>query len=318
MRTRLLLLGCLATACGGNISNDDLQFLNALPTREELSAKLPGAESFGSRGSSRQHLGSLALGELSQFYANTRRAADDFNRGLDGVFSYLEGVRKNPPTTRTPEFRIWGPMENPRHPGHEMRFKMEREPEGFTFRVEFRPMGSDEAAWWSALEGRVYPEGGPRRGEGTLSILMARMRDHGIQEPWFMGQERLDVDYQTSTLPISVRMHFVPDTLGSGTETGYVYHELPGGPGQMRFLGEDIDFVSGEQKEKVAVLSRWTQDQGGMATVEVTGGDVPAGSSATLVECWDASFRITYEKRSWEMLEEGNASSCPDVSALGE
>ncbi|OJH39034.1 hypothetical protein BON30_21520 [Cystobacter ferrugineus] len=317
MRTRLLFLGCLATACGGNISNDDLQFLNALPTREDLSAKLPGAERVWEMGSSRQRVAPLALGELSQFYANTRRAADDFNRGLDGVFSYLEGVRKSSPTTRTPEFRIWGPMENPRHPGHEVRFKMERKPEGFTFWIEFRPVGSDEAAWWSALEGRVHPEGGSRRGEGTLSILMAQMRDHGIQEPWFMGLERLDVDYQTSMLPISVRMHFVPGPPGSGSETSYAYHELPGGPGQMRFLSEDMDLVPGEQREKVAVLSRWTQDQGGMAIVEATGGDVPPGSTATLVECWDASFRTTYTKRNGES-EEGDASSCPDVSALGE
>ncbi len=53
-----------------------------------------------------------------------------------------------------------------------------------------------------------------------------------------------------------------------------------------------------------------------MGIVEATGGDVPAGFSATLVECWDASFRITYMKRSWTMDEVGNASSCPDVSTL--
>jgi hypothetical protein len=318
MRTWILLLGGLATACGGNFSNDDLEFFNALPVREDLSAKLPGAEGVERMGSSRQRVGMRAVGEFSQLYANTRQAADDFNRGLGGVFSYLEGIRKSSPTTRAPGLRIWGPMENPKHPGHEMRFKMEREPEGFKYWIEFRPMGSDDAAWWSALEGSVQPDGGLRKGEGTLSILMAEMRDHGIQEPWFMDLARLDVDYQTRTLPIRVRMHFVPATPVGGTELGYAYHEVPGGPGEMRFPREDVDLIPGEQKEKVVVLSRWTQDQGGMGIVEATGGDVPTGSTATLVECWDASFRTTYEKRSWETDEVGNASSCPDVSALGD
>jgi hypothetical protein len=34
------------------------------------------------------------------------------------------------------------------------------------------------------------------------------------------------------------------------------------------------------------------------------------------VECWDAGFRVTYLKRSWETAVVGNASACPDVSAL--
>ncbi|WNG16686.1 hypothetical protein [Cystobacter fuscus] len=315
MRTWLLLLGCLATACGGNISNDDLQFLNALPTREVLSAKLPGAAGFQGKGSSRQRVDALVLGEHSRLYELTRQAADKFNGGFDGVLSVLEETRMSPPTTRAPALRIWGPAQDPGNPGHETRFMMTREAGHFDYRIQFRPMGSDEAAWWSALVGSFQSEGGPRKGKGTLSIFVAEAKDHGINVPWMSDMKRLDIDYQTSTLPISVRMRFTPE---SGSELGYAYQEIPGGSGEMRFSSEHIDIYPGEQKEPLAILSRWTQDQGGMALVEATGGDVPTGFTVTVVECWDASFRITYEKRSWEMLEEGHASSCPDVSALGE
>ncbi|EPX56975.1 hypothetical protein D187_006729 [Cystobacter fuscus DSM 2262] len=315
MRTRLLLLGCLATACGGNISNDDLQFLNALPTRELLSAKLPGAESVRRMGISRQRVDSLALGEPSRLYDITRQAADEFNGGFDGVLSILEETRKSPPTTRAPELRIWGPAQDPGNPGHEMRIMMTREAERFDYRVQFRPMGSDEEAWWSALVGSFQSEGGPRQGKGTLSIFMAEVMEHGLNVPWMSDLKRLDIDYQTSTLPSSVRMHFIPV---SGFELDYAYHEFPGGSGEMRFSRENLDIYPGEQKETLAILSRWTQDQGGMAIVEATGGDVPTDFTVTLVECWDASFRTTYEKRSWDADEEGNASSCPDVSPLGE
>jgi hypothetical protein len=116
-------------------------------------------------------------------------------------------------------------------------------------------------------------------------------------------------------------MHFVPVTPENSLGDDYAYQEIPGGPGEIRFLREDIDLVPGEQKEKMAAVSRWTRDQGGMAIVEVTGGDVPTGSTTTLVECWDASFRTTYSRQSGRTNaenEEGDASSCPDVSALGE
>ncbi|ATB38659.1 hypothetical protein CYFUS_004094 [Cystobacter fuscus] len=315
MRTRLLFLGCLATACGGSISNDDLQFLNALPTREDLSAKLPGAAGFQGKGSSSQRVDSLALGEHSQLYDITRQAADRFNGGLDGVLSVLEETRMSPPTTRAPELRIWGPKQDPRNPGHEMRFLMTREAEHFDYQIQFRPMGSDEEAWWSALVGSFQSEGGPRKGRGTLSILMAEVKERGIHAPWMSDQKRLDIDYQTSALPSSVRMHFIPV---SGFALDYAYHELPGGSGEMRFSLEEIDLIPGERMETVVVLSRWTRDQGGMAIVEATGGDVPTGSTATLVECWDAGFATTYEKGRRGTDEEGDASSCPDVSALGE
>ncbi|QRK04872.1 hypothetical protein JQX13_32230 [Archangium violaceum] len=308
MRTRLLLLGCLATACGGNFSNGDLEFLNALPAREDLSAKLPGAESFERMG--------LALGELSQLYANTRQVADGFNKmPAEGLF-LMEELRKDSPTTRAPTLRIWGPMENPSHPGVEMRLKMERKPEGFQYRLEFRPMGSNEGAWWPIAEGSAQPDGGLRKGKGTLSILTAEIRNHGIDEPWLSGLERVDIDYQTSAPPMSVRMDFVPTATSSEARQRYAYRELPDGLGEMRFQSEDIDLVPGGQKEKVVALSRWTRDQGGIGILEATGGDVPAGSTATLVECWDASFRVTYRKSATD--EVGNASACPDVSALGD
>ncbi|WNG47398.1 hypothetical protein F0U60_27185 [Archangium minus] len=308
MRTRLLLLGCLATACGGNFSNGDLEFLNALPTQEDLAAKLPGSESFERMG--------LDLGERSQLYVNTRQAADGFNRvPAEGLF-LMEELRKDSPTTRAPNLRIWGPLENPRHPGLETRLKMERKPEGFLYRIEFRLMGSDEGAWWPVAEGSAWPDGGLRKGKGTLSILTAEMRNHGIHEPWLTNLERVDIDYQTSAPPMSVRMDFVPTAPGSAARQSYAYRELPDGLGEMRFQSEDIDFVPGEQKEKVTVLSRWTRDQGGIGILEATGGDVPSGSTATLVECWDASFRVTYRKS--DTNEVGNASACPDVSALGD
>jgi hypothetical protein len=317
MRTSwLLLLGCLATACGGNFSNDDLEFLNALPAREDLSSKLPGAESSVSAGSLRQRSDPLTLGEGSRLYADTRKASDEFNKGLDGLLTLLEAIRDLPPTRREPERRTWGPWPDRRHPGHELRFVMTREAERFDYQLQFRPERSGEEAWWTLVDGSFLAGGGLRKGEGTVKLLLAEARAHGFNVGGLAALERLDIGYQTRALPIGVEMHFVPVFPLVTPEVRYAYREIPGGLGEMRFLLEDADVISGGQKEDLSIVSRWTRERGGVGRITVTGGDVPAGSTATHVECWDASFRVTYVKRSWETTVVGDASACPDVSEL--
>jgi hypothetical protein len=312
----LLLLGCLATACGGNFSNDDLEFLNALPTREDLTSKLPASEGSVSAGGLRQRTDALAVGELSQLYKDTREASDAFNGGLDGLLTLLEAIRELPPTTRAPNVRVWGPWPDSNHPGHEVRFAMKREAERFDYQLQYRPEGSGEEAWWTALEGTFRADGGLRKGEGAVRVRVAETKAHGFDAGGLANLDLLEITYQTRALPIGVRMRFVPASTQTASELLYAYREIPGGLGEMGFVLEDTDILPGARKEKLSVLSRWTKDRGGVGLVAVTGGDVPAGYTATHVECWDASFRVTYVKRSWETTEVGKASACPDVSAL--
>jgi hypothetical protein len=312
----LLLLGCLAAACGGNFSNEDLEFLNALPAREDLAAKLPASSGSVSAGGLRRRADAVALGEPSRLYADTREASDRFNTGLEGLLTLLEELRKQPPTTREPELRVWGPWPDRKHPGHEVRFAMKREAERFDYVLQFRPRGSGEEGWWSAVEGTFRADGGLRKGEGSVRLLLEETRAHGFDVGGLASLDRLDISYQTRALPISVRMRFVPALPRSAAELLYTYRELPGGLGEMGFLLEDTDILPGAQREDLTIISRWTRDRGGVGIVAVTGGDVPAGHTATQVECWDASFRVVYMKRSWETAVVGRASECPDVSAL--
>lgn len=318
MRTSwLLLLGCLLAACGGNFSNDDLEFLNALPTREALTSKLPTSGQPVSGGSLRQRTDALAVGEPSQLYQDTRNASDTFNGGLDQLLGFLEELRKLPPTSRDPDHRVWGPWADDQHPGTEARFVMTRADEFFTYQLQSRPKGAGDAAWWSLVEGTFKANGGLRQGEGALRVLAAETRAHGFDTGGLKDLDLLEVVYQTRELPIVVQMRFVPTSSQPGSEILYAYREIPGGLGEMGFLIRDTDIIPGSQKEQLATVSRWTKDRGGVGFMSVTGGDVPAGVTATQVECWDARFRVTYQKRSWETAVVGDASACPDVSALG-
>ena len=309
-----LLLACLAAACGGNFSNDDLEFLNALPVREDLSAKLPETGT-SAEGDGPRLLDALAEGSPSPLYADTRRASSNFNAGLDRLLALLESIRALPPTSRAPDLRVWGPWPDAEHPRHEVRFVMRREDTRFDYALQYRPRGADEEAWWSALEGSFLAEGGLRRGEGELRLLVAALRGRGFAQVDFAAYERLDITYQTRVLPLDVRMRFVP--VAGAAEVRYSYRELPGGLAEMTFFLADTQVLPGPGREDVAITSRWTREQGGVGRVTVTGGDVAPGVTASQVECWDAAFRVTYLRRSWDPGVVGRLAACPDVSALG-
>ncbi len=318
LRLLLLALACLPAACGGNFSNGDLEFLNALPTREDLASKLPADEARHA-GSLRQRTDRLRmqqLGEESQLYTDTHAASESFNKGLDGLLTLLEAIRDRPPSAREPDSRRWGPYPYREYPGHELRFVMVRDAENFSYALQVRKTADGEEGWWSLVEGSFLAEGGLRKGQGFVSLKIAEARARGFDTRNFAALDRLDIAYQTRALPLWVQMHLVPRPDQSTADARYTYREIPGGLGEMGFVRQDSDLVPGGRQEKLTVLSRWTLDRGGLGLIQVTGGDVPFGLTYTHVECWDAAFRVTYVARSWESRPVGDAASCPDVSAL--
>lgn len=319
MREALLLLVCVCAACGGNFSNGDLEFLNALPVREELASKLPGGEA-GAQGVG-QRVDRLEVpvpGEPSQLYQETRRSSEEFNAGVYGLLTLLESIRQVPPTQRGPDWRLWGPWLDRAHPGSEVRFAMQREGERFNYGLQLRPARAGEEAWWTLLAGSFQAGGGLRKGEGQLMLDLAAAKARGLEVAGLAHLERLYIGYQTRELPLRVEVLFLPAEGQSTSEVRYAYRELPGGLGEMGFLVADTNVVPGSRLEQVRVSSRWTQERGGVGTLSVTGGDVPAGLTSTQVECWDAALRTTYVARSWDGLQVGDVAACPDVSALGE
>ncbi|OJH38293.1 hypothetical protein [Cystobacter ferrugineus] len=323
MRTLwLLLLGCATSACVGNFSNDDLEFLNALPAREDLMARLPGSEARTGASGEGPRVGRLSLGESSPFYRSTHEASDLFNAGLDALLSRLELIQAEPPTTRSLGKRVWGPMKLDMSDEHEVRLLMTRNGRVFDYRLEVRRTGSGDAGWWTFLDGVFQADGGMRRGTGAVHLRIGAAVANGFDLGWLSAkglewlslQERLDIVYQTRTLPLRVEMNFV--STQASPEFQYTYRKLPDGLGEMRFFLR-ADLVPGQAQEGLSIVSRWTKDGDGVAQVAVTGGDVTEGLEETHVECWDTSFQLTYRQRSWKAAPEGSPEACPDVSALG-
>ncbi len=92
----------LLAGCGGNWSNADLAFADALPRREDLRARLPNAATSSEplEGVATRRDG-LMVGDPSNAWALTKKAGNDFNTLLDLVLGVVDQVRAAPPTTRT-------------------------------------------------------------------------------------------------------------------------------------------------------------------------------------------------------------------------
>lgn len=314
MRTLRTALPCLLAAslaaCGGDFSNDDLEFLNALPQRQDLTSKLPESARSGGAVGPRAQAG---LNEPSQLFADTKKASDDFNGGLDGLLTLVERIREAPPTTRESDRRTWGPYPDRDHPGHQVRFVMEREGGQFDYRLQYRPTAADEEAWWSLLEGTFQAASGVRKGEGEVHLFVEAAKAHGFDVGGLRTLRQLDIGYQTRELPTRVEMLFTSASVIL-PDARYTYRELPGGLGEMRFVVLGSDAVAGGQREDVEITTRWTPEQGGVSTFVILKGDLQGASYA---ECWNAEGRITWLKRSWEWAGSGDARTCPDVSAFG-
>ena len=107
---RLAVAIALACACG-NLSNEDVAYLEAIPQRGALRLSVPA-------GASGQP--ACAIGP-ADVWTSARTTGDAINAGLDGILAMVETIRGFPPSTRAPDQRTWGPWPDQSHPGVQAR-----------------------------------------------------------------------------------------------------------------------------------------------------------------------------------------------------
>ncbi|WP_228556848.1 hypothetical protein [Myxococcus sp. AB025B] len=309
---------CLAlAACGGDFSNDDLEFQNALPRREDLMAKVLGQEQAKARAlrvASKVHALRLGrLGEASGIVGDTSETGRDFNDSVGNMLQAIENIRTQPATSRGPNRRVWGPFLGKNDMKFDTRFVMTREGGRFDYHLQLRDVGEGEGDWWSFLSGQFEATGGVRRGTGGLILDLKRSREEG-----YLGVDVIDrqeIHYQTQTFPTRVELVWTFADTTRPLPSRYVYREGEGGVAEMTFELAQTDFVLGGLKEDMALTTRWAPDGRGLGAVEILKGDIPG---AKYTECWDAQGKVTFISRSWDIFNptEGVRASCPDLSAL--
>lgn len=302
---------CAVFAVGcGNWSNEDLEYLNAMPTKEQLSAKLPGVTKtttpLTGEGTRRD-----GLGEVSKLYTDTKKASQDFNNLLEMLLGVLDAVRAYPPTTRGKDVRIWGPWEDKdKHPGFEVQVVMAKTSEGnFTYAIQFRKKG--ETDFFTVVEGVFKPTKVIQKGQGALKILASVIYTRlGGVDDW-KDIDTIEMGYVTDMFPIQVAMA-VKTKSGVALKTlEYGYQELANGNGR---IGYSLKGTEDPNILQLDVLSAWTKEGAGFGVYTVAEG---AYKGATHVECFNNDFKTVFVNETWPGGKvEGDQKQCVAVDGF--
>lgn len=293
-RITLCVIALALAGCGGNYSNDDLAFLNALPHREDLQSKLP--ETGSSQNGLQTRQDELAVGDSSNIYRFTKDASLKFNMGLEFFVGIVDAVRKYPPTTRKEDERVWGPYKDDQHPAWNVRMVMHREEDQFAWTIEFRQRtAADSDPWLKGIEGKFLATGGARKGKGELHLYAHDVRAAGLAGPDDDGKiAQLDATYVTDELPKTVDMQFTGETTSEWKSLDYSYREFEPGVATMTFV------AGGPNNGTLDIRSGWLKSGEGRANVVYTGTN---GSSLQGFECWSSAYNVTAFNEPWKAFE---------------
>jgi hypothetical protein len=310
-----LLAALLAAGCG-NYTNEDLEYMNALPQGSDLRANIPPVT------------GAVELANEAELARSTHDTTRGFNGLLMALVDLVDTIRSYPPTARTPTSRIWGPFAADQSKGKNLDWQTrmivsrdEASPSQFDYEISVHHIGQADTDWPTFIRGSFQAIHTARRGNGHVEIVTADVRAEGLDVSDFGMLDHLEIDYQTLDEPFSITMNLLnlpdPTTHDPAPMIVYAYLANAEGQGQMTFdlFGNLIKVpVPPDQTEHMQVVSQWLSTGVGRATLTVLSGD---GMGAQQTECWDRSFKATFNDKPWAAMLEDVPSNPPgDPSAL--
>ncbi|MBL9038869.1 MAG: hypothetical protein JNG84_10165, partial [Archangium sp.] len=213
----LFIVGVLVlTACGGNWSNRDLDFVDALPDRATLQSKLPQTATTSSplTGVSTRR-DPLGVGEPSKAYADTKKASTDFNAILATMLAAIDLTRQVAPTARTPDSRTWGPYPDSKNPGFEFRVVVTQVDEAnFSWSIDSRKRPAD---FFSLASGSYAPTESLKRGRGEMTLHVKDFKSQLAVDEGLKALDEIVIGYVTDMFPTRVEMLF---TFAAGNPSG--------------------------------------------------------------------------------------------------
>lgn len=309
--TTATLMGLLAavTAGCGSWSNRDLEFASALPDRQELRSKLPmNTSSTQPLTGPATHQDGLLAGEPSKAYADAKSAAANFNGILDFLLTVLDQVRLWPPTSRTTtvshdDTRVWGPFPDHNNPGYEVQITVQqRSPERYAWRIQARQPPGD---LFDILTGELEATTTVKQGRGTMTVHVANFRDRLKVDESMKKLEQIAITYDTRGAPLAVTMEFTDQR---GPLLSYAYQENEDRSGRMDFTLSSTD----PRMLRLGIVARWTPEGAGKTVSTVEEGTY---SGASVTECWDSAFAVSYFVEAWPGGQtSGVADACPELT----
>ncbi len=165
----------LLCACG-NLSNDDIAFVEAMPQKSQLHVQVPN-------GSTAQSLCSIGSADI---YANAKATGQSINSGVDDMLALVEAIRTVTPTTRDDDSRTWGPFPDQQHPGVLIKVVMVRELDQtrtpWRWIYSIAAFGPPASGYLPILEGEFFGAQA-RNGIGRITFHFENTTTLGINDP---------------------------------------------------------------------------------------------------------------------------------------
>jgi hypothetical protein len=296
-----LLSGTLSLLAGcGNYSNEDLAYMAAIPAANDLHTDVP--------------MSALSI-VTPPLYQLTRDISGMLDGGTDQMLGLLDTLRTVSPTSRKGTKRYWGPVPDQSRPGWMWQVTIDRPNETtFTYQLGYLPSGAsaDQASFVEFLNGSFAPGGTIRRGTGELHAHTDLMRSQGVplrgegaKDRGFEDVSTFDVAYQTGSYPWSTHTVIVGSASASAPNatTQYDATQSSDGSHTMAFVSPTMD----DPSNILSIESRWLPSGAGRSRADVTGGPNAGGN---WTECWNQSFEMTFENRSWLLSSTGDVNAC--------
>ena len=267
----------LLCACG-NLSNEDIAFVEAIPRKEQLHVSVPN-------GSTAQPLCSLGSADI---YANAKATGQSINAGVDGMLALVESIRTATPTTRDDDSRTWGPFPDQQHAGVLIKVVMVREldqtrtPWRWIYSINAsRPPGG----YLPILEGEFFGAEA-RNGIGRITVRFENSNTLGINKPTDPGFP-LRIYYDLSGDPKTISVDLTAGVNAFGLISfDYFFAGHADGHGQFDFAVPDPKTGC-----TVDISTFFTAQGAGRDVFRLRCGSI---LSSDVKQCWDTAGCLTF------------------------
>lgn len=294
------------TGCGPQLSNEDIEFLYALPSKDSLKAQLPDDATGTTSNGLQIRKNGLAVGDPSKAYADTKKGGDDLNNGLAQILGAIDFVRSQNPSKRADNYRMWGPWTDQKDPTRQLRIVIRFFPGDtphYEWSIDTKFKTEAESEWFSAIVGTYAPTSDVRVGSGTLTFDAVKARAAkklGADDDGNL--KTLAITYDTGSEPHVIELKI--DAVNAHLD--YEYREFADHSGDLEF-DLTADWVKTTvTPETLRVTAAWVGLGAGRADYGVYGGDTPLKPDLTTAsrespynagdECWDANFNLVFHR----------------------
>lgn len=294
MRSAAVSALIVLCACG-NLSNEDLAYLSAIPRKGELHVAVPQESA-----SVQALCGPGSYGNADS-WKQSKQTGDSINAAVDGIISLVEVIRTTSPTERGEDDRTWGPFPDRNHPGVQIRVRMSREldaqnkPWRYLYVFEARRTSD----FLPILTGEFYGAQA-KGGIGKLALRFENLTALQMNNPTDPTQP-MRVFYDLSGDPRSISLDLTAAPGAQLERFDYFWAGYADGHGRFDYAFKNANGCT-------LALSTWFTAQGaGRAGIHF---ECPF-SRGDADQCWDAQACVTWVNDPLQFINAcGGAASC--------